>query len=53
MDTETNTTNASSGILPISKFFTDKGMDESMIGNANTLMMQGTTGRLSASQNQT
>ncbi|KIM05828.1 MAG: hypothetical protein KU29_09575, partial [Sulfurovum sp. FS06-10] len=52
MDTETNTTNASKwNIADFKKFFTDKGMDESMIGNANTLMMQGTTGRLSASQN--
>ena len=52
IDAETNTTNSSQwNITDFKKFFTQKGMDESMIGNANTLMMQGKSGSLSASQN--
>lgn len=52
IESETNTTHSSQwNITDFKKYFKDKGMDEGMIGNANTLMMQGTAGGLSASQN--
>ncbi len=52
MDMETNSSDAANwNIADFKNHFKNNGMDESIIGNANTLMMQGTAGNLSASQN--
>jgi len=52
IEAETNSTDSSKwNLTDFKKHFTDNGMNEGMIGNTNTLMMQGTEGALSSSQN--
>lgn len=52
IEAETNSTDSSKwNLTDFKKHFTENGMNEGMIGNTNTLMMQGTEGALSASQN--